>query len=162
MRLFDLLIGALVLLGLAAISVFIQQREETDGAAYAVDGDTLDVAGARVRLAGIDAPELKQECVRDRRSWPCGEVARRVLEESLKGAVSCAGNGRDPYGRIVARCTVGGQDLADHMVREGLAVAYRGRDYAGSEAQAQAARRGIWAGSFQPPAEYRSDHPRTP
>lgn len=163
MRLFDLLIAALVLLGLALVSVFILQRQVVEGTAFAVDGDTLELDGTRVRLSGIDAPELRQECIRDRRSWACGEAARRALDEALThGPAVCAGSGRDAYGRLLARCTVSGQDLGDRMVRDGLALAYRGRDYAGTEAEAQAARRGIWAGTFQRPGDYRAEHPRNP
>lgn len=163
MRLPDLLTAALVLAGLALVSAFLIEREVLEGPAIAVDGDTLQMAGGRIRLAGMDAPELRQECHRDRRSWACGEAARRALDEMLaRGPAKCAVGSTDPYGRLVARCLVAGTDLADRLVRDGLAVAYRGRDYAGAEAEAQAARRGIWAGSFQRPADYRAEHPRAP
>lgn len=168
--LMDLLVAALVLVGLAVVSELVLRREMLEGVAFAVDGDTLDLGGRHVRLAGIDAPELRQECTRDRRSssssgstsWACGDAARRRLEEALrKGAVTCTGSSLDKYGRPLARCVIGQMDLSDLMVREGFAVAYRGRDYAGAEADARAARRGIWSGSFQPPADYRAEHPRT-
>lgn len=183
MRLFlDLLVAALILVGLAVVSEFVLRREVLEGVAVAVDGDTLDLGGQHVRLAGIDAPELRQSCTRDRSSrfsprpslrsgssagsssgsWACGDAARRTLEEALrKGAVTCAASSLDKYGRPLARCVIGPVDLSDLMVREGFAVAYRGRDYAGAEAEARAARRGIWSGSFQPPADYRAEHPRT-
>ena len=46
------------------------------GTARAVDGDTLDLSGERVRLIGIDAPELDQSCQRDGQGWACGDWAR--------------------------------------------------------------------------------------
>lgn len=163
MRLPDVLTAVLVLAGLALVSIFLTEREMLEGTGFAIDGDTLEVAGARVRLAGIDSPELRQECTRDRRVWPCGDVARRALDEMLsRGSVTCAVTGTDPYGRRVARCTVKGLDLSDRLARDGLAVAYRGRDYAGAEAEAQAARRGIWSGAFQRPGDYRTEHARAP
>lgn len=163
MRFLDLLLAALVLLGLAVVTQIATRQDLREGVAFAVDGDTLDLAGQHVRIAGIDAPELRQECVRDRRPWACGEAARRALDEAVRrGPVTCASAYRDKYDRPLARCSVGGTDLGELMVREGFAVAYRGRDYAGVEAAAQAARRGIWAGSFQPPADYRAAHPRIP
>jgi endonuclease YncB( thermonuclease family) len=43
------------------------------GAVRVVDGDTLDVGGTRVRLHGIDAPEIGQHCNRpDGLRWDCG------------------------------------------------------------------------------------------
>ncbi|MFS8036891.1 thermonuclease family protein [Xanthobacter sp. AM11] len=163
MRALDALVAVLVLFGVALLSELLMQREMLEGVAVAVDGDTLDLRGTRLRLSGIDAPELRQECVRERRPWPCGEAARRTLAEALRrGPVSCAAGRADKYGRPLARCTVGGVDLADVMVREGMAVAYLGRDYAGAQAEAQAARRGIWAGPFEMPVDWRAANPRRP
>lgn len=48
------------------------------GSAKAVDGDTLEVAGKRVRLSGIDAPESDQTCQKDGASWACGHAATAV------------------------------------------------------------------------------------
>lgn len=128
-----------------------------------MDGDTLDLAGTRVRLAGIDAPELHQDCQRDGRPWPCGVAARQALAALLRqGAVSCASSERDVYGRPVARCRIGDMDLSEHMVREELAVAYREPAFATAEAEARGARRGIWAGTFTAPADWRAAHPREP
>ncbi|MFG1345434.1 thermonuclease family protein [Xanthobacter autotrophicus DSM 431] len=160
MRAPDLVIAILVIVGCALVAAFLQQREVREGMAVAVDGDTLDMGGTRIRLAGIDAPELRQECTRERRPWPCGLAARSALARlAEQGQVRCAGRQTDPYGRLVAQCSVGDIDLSDFMVREGFALAYRGRDYAGAEAEAQASRRGIWAGTFQKPADFRADHP---
>lgn len=161
LRALDIALAVLILAGLLAVSELLGGSEELAGPARAVDGDTLDIAGTHVRLAGIDAPELKQQCQRRGRPWACGEAARRELEEAIRGGtVTCVFRERDIYGRPVARCRAQALDLSDHMVREGLALAYRGRDYAGAEAEARAGRRGVWSGTFEPPAEWRAAHPR--
>ncbi len=56
---------------------------------------------------------------------------------------------------MVAKCTVAGDELGTWMVENGWAVAYRrySLDYVDEEADAQAARRGIWAGEFVKPWE---------
>lgn len=163
MRLFDILRAALILAVLAAAVEMLSRAEHLEGRAEAVDGDTLDIAGTHIRLSGIDAPELRQTCERDGRAWRCGEAARAALEEALAGGtVSCRAEKRDKYRRPLALCTVSGTDLSSLMVRQGLAVAYLGNAYQSEEATARAARRGLWAGSFQRPADYRAEHPRGP
>ena len=64
---------------------------------------------------------------------------------------------RDRYGRVVAVCRAAGEDLNAWMVSQGWALAYRqySRDYVGEEADARAARRGIWRGDFVEPWDWR-------
>jgi len=120
-----------------------------------VDGDTLRFGGQRVRLMGIDAPELGQFCQDgDGANWACGDVARTEMSNLLStGDLRCEGAGHDRYGRLLARCEAAGTDLGHAMVSDGLAVS--DGDYFGDEAQARFGRKGIWIGSFTPPAEYR-------
>lgn len=139
--------------------------EPFTGRAYVVDGDTLDVAGDRVRLFGIDAPERFQDC-RDGagRDYRCGRAAARALAGLIgRGAVTCMLVDHDRYDRDVALCTAGGRDLSEAMVRTGQAIELahysRGR-YLAAEREARAAKRGLWAGSFELPAEWRRRHPR--
>lgn len=163
MRLFDILRAAALLVVLAAAAEMLSRAEHLEGRAEAVDGDTLDIAGTHIRLAGIDAPELRQICERDGRPWRCGEAARAALEEALAtGTVSCRAEKRDKYRRPLGFCTIGGADLAALMVQKGLAVAYLGTTYQSEETTARAARRGLWAGTFQRPSDYRAEHPRGP
>ncbi len=128
------------------------------GVALVIDGDSLEVAGQRIRLHGIDAPESRQLCRLDGKPWQCGKNAANALADKIaRRPVSCESLGRDRYKRIIARCTVAGEDMGSWMVANGLALAYRrySLDYTDMEAEAQAARRGIWAGEFVKPWEWR-------
>lgn len=134
----------------------------------AIDGDTLRADGRRIRLSGIDAPEMHQTC-RDAqgREWPCGQEAKQQLAGLIaRGKVVCAGSGDDRYGRLLAICSADGTaDLGEAMVRAGFAVDYRRytEDYLAAERQARADGRGIWRGRFEWPEDWRhhrSSHDR--
>jgi endonuclease YncB( thermonuclease family) len=120
-----------------------------------VDGDTLDIAGQRVRLPGLDAPEWNQTCkTAAGDSWACGAATAKRMRELTRGrTITCRPEGHDRYGRLLAICRDGATDLAEVLVADGLAVT-TGR-YASAEALARRARRGLWAGSFDSPAEWR-------
>ncbi|MFG1480830.1 thermonuclease family protein [Xanthobacter sp. V4C-4] len=161
MRILDVVVAFALVLALGWLAEWMQRKEVYAGAATVVDGDTLLLRGRRIRLEGLDAPELAQSCERDGAAWPCGKTARFALAELVqRGDVFCSASGEDAYGRALARCTVGGVDIAEELVRQGLAVAYGRRGYTAAEAEARAARRGMWAGRFQAPRDYRAAHPR--
>ncbi len=109
------------------------------GVASVIDGDTIEVHGQRIRLHGIDAPESRQLCRSDGKPWQCGKDAANALADKI------------------ARRPVTCEDLGEWMVQQGLALAYRrySHDYVDEEADAQAARRGIWGGEFVKPWEWR-------
>jgi endonuclease YncB( thermonuclease family) len=130
------------------------------GQARVVDGDTLMIGGERLRLHGIDAPELDQPCARDGAAWRCGDWARAELAARIKGrAISCEGRGRDRYDRLLATCRIGGTDLGQSLVRDGVAFAYRrySSAYIPDEAAAMREGRGLWAGEVALPETFR--HP---
>ena len=112
-----------------------------------------------LRLHGIDAPETKQECSRqDGKPYRCGETstdALRVLFGS--DPVRCEGDTYDRYKRLIAVCYIGTVNLNAELVRQGWALAYRrySKDYVSAEKEAQEAKRGMWAGEFEPPWEWR-------
>lgn len=158
LRRLDVVFAVLLLAGLAVLAEWLL-REDVSGAARAADGDTLVLNGEHVRLKGMDAPELAQTCTRDGRDWPCGREAKAALAAALKkGEVACTFSERDDYDRPLAHCAVAGVDLGALLVRQGLAVAFGA--YHAEEAEARAARRGMWAGTFQRPAAYRAEHRR--
>ncbi len=126
-----------------------------------IDGDTLEIAGERIRLHGIDAPESGQTCVADGMLWHCGmEAASSLAFKIARGWVGCQGQDRDRYGRLIAVCYaggVGGPELNAWLVSEGWALAYRqySTDYVVEEQAAGEARRGLWRGGFIAPWEWR-------
>lgn len=132
--------------------------QTVNGAASAADGDSLVVGGRRVRLFGIDAPELAQSCTRQGVTWNCGEQAKDNLAELVKGqTVYCEGQGVDQHARLVAVCSAGGLELNETMVEYGWALAYRqfSEAYVSAETRAKANGLGIWSSQFQNPADYR-------
>lgn len=140
------------------------------GPARVIDGDTLEIGETRVRLHGIDAPEMGQPCrdggdVRD-----CGRWAAEALRARVEGRVlRCEARDRDRYGRVVARCEADGEDVAAALVRAGLAFAYRrySMDYVEAEKRARAAGRGLHGLRIARPEDHRraarrSEHPERP
>ena len=128
------------------------------GRARVIDGDTIEVGSARIRLLGVDAPESAQRCLAGSRRWSCGEQATRALAGRIDGrSVACEERDQDRYGRIVAVCRHNGQDVNAWLVREGWAIAYRhySTAYVDEEASAKAAQRGLWRGQFVPPWDWR-------
>jgi endonuclease YncB( thermonuclease family) len=130
-----------------------------EGTAYVIDGDTIDVAGVRVRLYGVDAPERDQTCASPTGRWACGAVATAALRSLVKGrGVQCRAELTDAYQRTVATCWVSGQDIGAYMVRSGNAWAFRryALGYVAEEQAARAARIGVWVSPTCPAWDYRS------
>ena len=99
-----------------------RERIQADVArrARVIDGDTIEVGSVRIRLFGVDAPESAQSCLVGNRRWSCGEQATRALVGRIDGeSVACEERGRDRYGRVVAVCGYGAQDVNAWLVREG-------------------------------------------
>ena len=129
------------------------------GRVAVIDGDTLDVGGARVRLHGVDAPENAQSCGTGSGAvWACGDWVTQETALRFAGREAvCETVDIDRYERIVARCAVDGTDIGEALVSAGLALAYieYSEDYAETEAAARAAGRGIWRGEVEAPWDWR-------
>lgn len=120
-------------LPLAAVAFICVLRAMPGSAQTITDGDTIRLNGAPIRLYGIDAPELKQSCSD---GWPAGRLAATHLQSLIAGRnVSCERRITDHYGRTVAVCRTGGEDLGAIMVRDGYAWAFvrYSSDYVGQE-----------------------------
>jgi endonuclease YncB( thermonuclease family) len=134
-------------------------RGPISGMARVVDGDTLDVGEARVRLEGIDAPEAGQSCKRKWvGAWACGAEATAALARAVDGkAIVCEQRGVDKYGRTLGVCFADGRDINAMMVRQGYAWAFvkYSTSYVKEETAAKAESRGIWQGPSVPAWEYR-------
>src|SRR6188472_3598300 len=78
------------------VAIFIRpDGRQLVGGAYAVDGDTLRIEQTTIRLKGMDAPEMKQTCLRAALAYPCGRVAREALVDIIRDRpVQCRINGR--------------------------------------------------------------------
>ncbi|WP_395448894.1 thermonuclease family protein [Aminobacter sp. UC22_36] len=137
--------------------------ETIEGRASVVDGDTIEVAGQRVRFDGIDAPESSQYC-EDAKGfeYPCGQKAAQALDEFLAASrpVKCSFVEWDQYGRFVGNCfRADGKSVAGWLVENGHALdwpRYSNGTYAEHQAAAKGAKRGIWQGQFQEPWEWRT------
>jgi endonuclease YncB( thermonuclease family) len=139
--------------------------ETITGTAHAGDGDSFRVGARRIRLYGIDAPEFRQTCQVRFSNWSCGVDAAAALSKLIDDQpIMCESRDRDVYGRTVATCLVDRQDVAARMVGQGFAVVLDNgqAEYAAYEARAKAKKAGIWASTFQMPAEYRKANPREP
>jgi endonuclease YncB( thermonuclease family) len=145
------LCAVVALLGLSCVHA---QGAELAGLVVGVsDGDTITVLDAgkvqhKVRLAGIDAPEKRQ---------PFGDAAKRALSDLVfQKSVRVSWNKTDKYRRLVGvvRPEATGADANLEQLRAGLAWHYKAYEaeqapaerarYAAAEAQARAARLGLW------------------
>jgi endonuclease YncB( thermonuclease family) len=153
--------SSVVFLTFAAGAFFVfggASQKDLTGPADAIDGDSLRLNGQEVRLKGIDAPELLQTCRVSDRDIPCGREARSHLRRLVQsGLVTCISFETDRYGRHLGECRVRGIDINAAMVRDGQAVAYG--NYMREEAEARQAYRGLWAGSFERPRDFRQRNP---
>lgn len=134
------------------------------GPATVIDGDTIEVQGTRIHLYGIDAPETAQSCETAKgREYRCGREAAQALRARIGGGVvTCERRDGGVAGRVTGICHVHGEDLSAWMVDQGLALASRhvAAAYTRQEGRAWATRRGIWAGTFEKPADWRQDRRR--
>jgi endonuclease YncB( thermonuclease family) len=154
-----LIVLVVLAVGLALYASMRPSSTPFVGTVRVADGDSLEIAGVRIRLEGIDAPELDQTCTDAHgRSWPCGRAAQRELRAHLGDrALKCSSNGSDRFRRVLAVCVLpDGSNVNAWMVQQGWAVVsgYRGT-YSPEQDEAKAARRGIWAGTFEPPRQWR-------
>lgn len=129
------------------------------GPVSVIDGDTLDMTGTRIRLVGIDAPEARQSCSRGGEAWACGDDAADNLRAIIADkSVTCAMQGTDTSGRIMAVCHTSTLDIGREMVRRGLALALEeaAPDYHDAQSLARKLGFGLWGASFQTPREWRA------
>ena len=129
------------------------------GLARIIDGDTIDIKGQRIRLHGIDAPENKQMCLdKNGLVYACGKSATKALRDfTTQTIIKCLSESRDRYKRLIAICYGRGTNINTWLVKNGWAVAYAkySSDYIQQEEQAKQAKRGLWAGSFIMPWQWR-------
>jgi endonuclease YncB( thermonuclease family) len=112
-------------------------------------------------LYGIDAPEEGQTCqAATGIAYDCGADASRAITGLVaRGKAVCEPKDRDRFGRVVAVCRIVELDIGAELVRLGWAVAFRrySRDYLPLKNDSRNAKRGMWAGSFAWPWDWRAE-----
>ena len=119
------------------------------------DGDTIVLLSGKeqtkVRLFGIDAPELKQ---------PYGKKSKQFLANLIAGeVVEVEENGKDRYKRTIGSIYLNGVDINAQMVANGYAWAYRkfSKKYTAQESKARKQNLGLWRDKDPtPPWEWRN------
>ena len=143
------------------------QASEIIGLPKVVDGDTIHIKSYKIRLEGIDAPEMKQKCKKPylqimfftfQKDYYCGQVSKKKLIQRIGNKpVKCILLGKDRYKRYLAKCFKGTINLNRWMVRNGYAIAYRkySKIYIPHENFAKEEKLGLWGGTFINPEKWR-------
>jgi endonuclease YncB( thermonuclease family) len=163
--------GAVVFFGILSAAAIARTAPETAvpatvfGPARVVDGDTLAIGSVRIRLEGIDAPEMAQTCrTAAGQSWNCGKEAAAFLRQLVgRNDVACNRTGEDRYRRMLAICYANGVNLNAAMIDAGLARAFvrYSKMFVAAEADAKARGIGIWQGPAEAPWDFRHHEWRT-
>ena len=149
---------------------FIPANSEIiSGKALTIDGDTIKIKNKKIRLHGIDAPEIKQLCQRTflsififsfQENYKCGEISKKKLEKYVKNnIIKCKVEGIDGYKRILGTCYKNTININSRMVRNGYAVAYKkySKKYLSVEREAKREELGLWKGKFDMPWDWRKN-----
>ena len=137
------------------------------GIAKVTDGDTIRIGEKKIRLLGIDAPEIKQTCKKTwlstsfisfRKDYPCGEISTIRLKKKINDKfVICKYINKDRYKRYIAECFKNKININAWMVRSGHAVAYKkySKKFVAEENIARKEKSGLWSGTFEMPWDFR-------
>lgn len=124
------------------------------------DADSITVSNTSIRLQGIDAPELGQDCLdQSGQAYSCGQYAAGILREMILGkSVRCQVTGIDSYQRTLAICYRGGVNLNQYLVAQGWAVAFEKYDtqFVSTQRMARLNKKGLWQGDFVRPDSFRA------
>ena len=135
-----------------------QNQIIVSGKAKIIDGDTIHIENNKIRLHGIDAPELNQNCNYENKDWECGQQSKKFLLQLINlNTVNCQVMGIDRYKRYIAICYVKKMNINKMMVKNGWAIAYRyySKDYIDEEFIAKKMKIGMWKGEFEEPYLFR-------
>jgi micrococcal nuclease len=90
------------------------------------DGDTIRLGDERIRIVGLDTPELGHRAQCQEEAVAAEQAKQALIAEIARGNVALERQGTDRYGRTLARVTVDGRDVADTLIAQGLARPYAG------------------------------------
>ena len=136
----------------------MQDKKTITGNAIIIDGDTIHINNDKIRLHGIDAPEINQTCIYNQKEWDCGKKSYEFLKNlTFKKTVSCNIMNKDKYKRYIGICYVNKKNINSYIVEKGWAIAYRyySKDYIEKEFIAKKNKSGIWKGEFEAPYLFR-------
>ena len=148
----------ILVISISSLIFFLIFNQVSSQELRVVDGDTIHLNGEKIRFTGIDTPELKQTCVKEGFTEPCGITAKEILIKKIgDNKVECISEGKDRYERTLAECFVNGESLSSYLVRRGYAFAYRrySKKYILDEDYAKANQVGMWSMEFDYPWDYR-------
>ena len=145
----ELLLLIAVLIAFYLIAGRVRRKRPGDtitGRAYVTDGDGIKVAGYRVRLAALDAPEWNQPAKHHYGFWfNHGKRVKGALIREIGGRrVQVQTEGFDRYGRVLGTVSCRGHDVGEWLVRSGHAIACFDSRYQDAESAAKSERRGMW------------------
>ena len=139
--------GILALAALTVSPAALGAAEVISGEAQAVDAGTIEINGERIRLHGIQTPDIDLICDWSGKPVECGAIAKAALMDLITGApVTCEVTGARVQDTVVAVCQAQGFDVGANMVHTGWAFADREVTdiYLAIEDKAKAGRRGLW------------------
>ena len=127
---------------------------------HVLTGSTFVINNARLKLYGLDTPDLSQTCLSKRgEDYPCGRTAKKKLEKLLLNKyLECKVAYQNAPNDYFVTCTLQNYDVGATMVSVGWAVADRqiSEAYVPYEEQAHRSYQGLWAGKFVAPWIYRT------
>ena len=132
--------------------------EIIEGQAKVIDGDTIHIGKYKLRLHGIDSPEIEQTCMIDDKIWNCGlKSAANLKDLIIDKNIKCEVYDVDKYKRYVAECYLNNLNINQYMVRQGWAIAYRyySTQFVKDEEMAAREKLGMWRGTFIEPYLFR-------
>ena len=149
---------AILVISVSALVFFFTYTDIKSQDIKITDGDTIKINGEKIRFSGIDTPELKQNCIKEGESDPCGITAKQILIDKIgNNKVICISEGKDQYKRTLAECFVNDESLSSYLVRSGYAFAYRrySKKFIIDENYAKFNKLGMWSMEFDYPWDWR-------
>ena len=127
-----------------------------------IDADTIELNTTKVRLNGIDAPEMRQMCEgANSKKYSCGIAARDALQSLIlkmpDEIIECQYTDKDLHDRLLGDCSIGKININMWLVEKGWALAYRkySKKYVKNENIAKSNNLGVWRGKFVKPWNWR-------
>lgn len=157
-----ILIKTVSVAALGAVLLEMSEQGQIKGKASVITGNIIEIDQQKIKLHGIDTPELEQICYVEGKPWQCGLTAQRKLTQKIEGeSLTCLGKERNNNDILMAECFVGRQNLNAWLVEQGWAVAERqdSRSFISHEIIAKRDRRGLYQSEFLKPSLWREAHP---